>query len=97
MTYYAIRNKKTKKYITGTDYRYDPPHQMTSDDVFPPLLFTDLTLYPQIRQKEVSFRNYEVVTVDIRTLDPTPLTYKTLEAFEELYETAIKKLKSGQY
>lgn len=30
---YAIRNKKTGRWITGTDYRYSPPHQITSDDM----------------------------------------------------------------
>ena len=27
---YAIRNKRTKKWLYGTDYRYSPPHQRTS-------------------------------------------------------------------
>jgi hypothetical protein len=29
---YAIRNRRTKKFVTGTDYRYFPPHQITSTD-----------------------------------------------------------------
>lgn len=27
---YAIRNRKTKKWVYGTDYRYHPVHQRTS-------------------------------------------------------------------
>ena len=95
MNYYAIRNKRTKRFITGTDYRYDPPHQRTSDNVYVPLIFNDLTLYQQIRRREISFRNYEVVTIDIRTSVTTPITPKTIELFEELYETALKELMSG--
>lgn len=26
---YAIQNIKTKKFVYGTDYRYNPPHQFT--------------------------------------------------------------------
>ena len=95
MNYYAIRNKRTKRFITGTDYRYVPPHQRTSDNVCVPLIFNDLTLYQQIRRREISFRNYEVVTIDIRKSVTTPITPKTIEFFEELYETALKELMSG--
>lgn len=28
---YAIRNRRTKKFVRGTDYRYHPPHQITSE------------------------------------------------------------------
>ena len=28
---FAIRNIKTGKFLTGTDYRYHPPHQRTSN------------------------------------------------------------------
>lgn len=29
---YAIRNRRTKKWVYGTDKRYYPPHQRTSFD-----------------------------------------------------------------
>lgn len=29
---YAIRNKRTKKWLYGTDYRYHPVRQRTSED-----------------------------------------------------------------
>ena len=29
---YAIYNKRTKKFLYGTDYRYSPPRQRTSFD-----------------------------------------------------------------
>ncbi len=35
---YAIRSKKTKKWVYGTDYRYHPFHQRTAHDrvlIFP--------------------------------------------------------------
>ena len=31
MQTYVIINKKTNRFLTGTDYRYTPPHQITSD------------------------------------------------------------------
>lgn len=29
---YAIINKRTGKYLFGTDFRFSPPHQRTSDE-----------------------------------------------------------------
>ena len=29
---YAIRNRRTKKFVYGTDWRYSPRHQRTSAD-----------------------------------------------------------------
>ncbi|HEM3710144.1 TPA: hypothetical protein U1D09_000265 [Streptococcus suis] len=31
MRTFCIMNKRTGKFIYGTDYRYSPPHQRTSD------------------------------------------------------------------
>lgn len=37
---YAIRNRKTKKLVTGTDYNYSPHRQKYKSDTCVPLLFT---------------------------------------------------------
>lgn len=38
MKYYIIRNKRTGKIVSGTDYRYFPRHQIYADEFRPPLL-----------------------------------------------------------
>ena len=38
MKYYIIKNKRTGKVVSGTDYRYYPHHQRYADEYHPPLL-----------------------------------------------------------
>ena len=33
VTMWAIRNRRTKKWVYGTDYRYRPRHQRTSNEM----------------------------------------------------------------
>ena len=86
MTLFAIRNKRTKKLITGTDYRYNPPHQRTNP-FLPPLLFTEATLYREVRHRMISSRYYEAVTIDINTVNTIPLTSDNVESIKEQFET----------
>ena len=61
---YAIMQKSYPyKWVYGTDYRYDPPHQRLSDDA--PLLFEareDAELQCKIRKVG---KNYRIVEVRI--------------------------------
>lgn len=36
---YAIQNRRTGKFVTGTDWRFSPPHQITEFEVG--MLFTE--------------------------------------------------------
>lgn len=89
--FYAIRNKKTKRYITGTDYRYYPPHQRTNA-YFPPLLFTEFNLYREIKHRKISSRYYEVVTVDINSITAISMTSNNIQKIKDMGEAWLKSL-----
>lgn len=63
----AIRNRKTRKFVYGTDYRYHPAHQFTSED--------RAIIYESWDHAEVEFRarecgkSYEIVPVRIEVLE----------------------------
>lgn len=60
---YAIRNKRNKKYVFGTDYRYNPPHQRLSND--------KLLTYDDYEFAQVDFmvrrcgKDYEIIPIKI--------------------------------
>lgn len=65
---YTIRNKKTKKWVYGTDYRYYPPHQRTAFDRA--LLFDS---YEKAQRYFVVYdcnkKRYEIVPVRLEELE----------------------------
>ena len=62
--FYAIRNKKNGKYVTGTDYRHYPPRQILCEER-PPKLFQDITVETEINCRKINLNRYEVVPVVI--------------------------------
>lgn len=55
---YAIVNVKTNKFLYGTDYRYNPPHQRTSK--LQMLTFPDIdTAFMTLRSRRCG-KNYKV-------------------------------------
>ena len=87
--FYAIRNKKTKKYITGTDYRYFPHHQRTNP-YLPPLLFTEFNLCSEIDHRMISSRYYEVVIIGINAITTISLTPDNIQKFKDMRDTWLK-------
>ena len=62
---YAIKNKRTGRFVYATDYRYSPPHQMTSNSRA--LIYSDFEaacMATKIRQCSMSY--YEIVLVEIK-------------------------------
>ncbi|EEO5812577.1 hypothetical protein ACK2EA_000038 [Listeria monocytogenes] len=60
----AIRHKRTKKFIYGTDKRYSPFRQRTSNDQA--LLFENhFTANLAFKERKVSKKLYEIVTVEL--------------------------------
>ena len=63
---FAIRNKRSMKWLYGTDYRWHPPHQRTSED--------KLLIFEDYEEAESQFRwrkcgkDYEVVAIRIEAL-----------------------------
>ena len=64
---WAIRNRKTRKFVYGTDYRFFPPHQRTD--------YNKAILYGTQEEAESDLRwrrcgkFYEVVPVRIEVLE----------------------------
>ena len=60
---YAIRNRRTKKWVYGTDYRYSPHRQRTSFDC--------ALTYDDYEQAQLDYRHrqcgkdYEIISVII--------------------------------
>lgn len=61
---YAIRNKKTGKWLYGTDYRYYPFHQRTSYEKA--LTFEDKWDAEMTLKARRCNKNYEVVKVELK-------------------------------
>lgn len=60
----AIRHKRTKKFVCGTDKRYAPFQQRTSNDQA--LLFEKhFTANLAFKERKVSKKLYEIVTVEL--------------------------------
>ena len=77
---YAIQNIKTDKFVYGTDYRYDPPRQRTSNDKM--LIFdTDFEAVMSFNRRRCG-KNYRIVvlkTIEVeRVTDLHTKTYMDL-------------------
>lgn len=64
---YAIRNKKTDRWLCGTDYRYNPPHQRTSDDMAITYANEELARFA-LRSRRCG-KDYEVVPVRLEVIE----------------------------
>lgn len=66
--YYAIQNKRTGRYISGTDFSRNAskPQQIMSSDLRPPLLLNGLELNSEIKHRGISLDRYRVVAVEIK-------------------------------
>lgn len=64
---FAIRNKRSKRWLYGTDFRYHPPHQRTDTD--------RVMIFPtwEIARLETIWRScgkdYEIVAVKIEEVN----------------------------
>ena len=64
---YAIQNRKTKKFVYGTDYRYYPRHQRTA--------FDRVITYDSYESAKHDFihrgcgKDYQIVAIKVETID----------------------------
>lgn len=68
MKYYAIRRKKDKKLVSGSDFRYYPPHCIMADEYRPPLLIPAVKycfLTTEMLRRKINLKRYEIITVEI--------------------------------
>lgn len=62
---FAFVNKKTGKYLTGSDFNYSPPRAFTSD-ILPPLLMADMQAVElQKSKRQLSNRTWQAVEVSV--------------------------------
>lgn len=66
--FFAFRNKRTKQFVSGTDYRYYPPHCIMCDPYRRPLLVSGLFLKNEIAKRNINLKRYEVVLVELKVI-----------------------------
>lgn len=64
---YAIQNKKTKKFVCGTDRRYNPYHQITSNDAALTYEY-DFEVETDFKIRQCG-KDYKIVKVEIKVLE----------------------------
>lgn len=68
MQMYAIRNKKTKKWVYGTDRRFSPPHQRTS--YYEALTFeSEDQANDAFKHRRCSDKLYEILPVELKEFE----------------------------
>lgn len=64
MSAWAIKNTNSGKYLYGTDYRYDPPHQRTAKEIARMYHTEESALNDLVRRR--CGTNYHVVEVELK-------------------------------
>lgn len=65
---FAIINRKTGKFVYGTDYRYNPPHQRTSEEQL--LTYeTEEAAELDLRCRRASHSKYRIVKIEVKVLE----------------------------
>lgn len=72
MTYLVIQNRRTKRLVSGTDFRYWPRHQIYADEYRPPLL---LPVDPKIHSSElqrrgINLERFRLVEIEVKERAP---------------------------
>lgn len=70
MKCYVIKRKKDSKLISGTDYRYYPPHSILIEnaDYRTPLLLpiNREIIEGEVHRRGINMKNYELVLVELK-------------------------------
>lgn len=68
MQYYAIKNKKTGRYIAGTNFNREDgkPTQIYSSTLCPPKLFNGEELAFEIKHRGINLKYFKVEVVEVR-------------------------------
>ena len=93
---YAIQNQRTKKFVTGTDYRYNPPHQITSETTG--LMFEDDEAVMYAFKNRRCGKDYQIVEIEPISLvkyHPLKILDEILTDFTNELNTNLAILKKG--
>ena len=66
MIYYAFKNIRNGKYISGTDFREYPFRQILANEYRPPKLMREFEVEYEIKHRGINLKTYKVVQVEIR-------------------------------
>lgn len=64
--FYAVKNRNTGKYVTGTDFSRGKPRQIMAKDR-PPLILGDCGI--EGVEREISRKRYKIVPVEVREIE----------------------------
>ena len=66
---YAIKHKKTGKYITGTNFRTCPPSQIMNENLAP-LILNDsgINFQTELLFRNINFKYYKAVPIEIHEI-----------------------------
>lgn len=93
---YAIQNQRTKKFVTGTDYRYHPPHQRTSEIVG--LMFENEEIAMNAFKHRHCGKDYQIVEIEpitIKKYNPLKVLDQILTDFANELSNKLTILKKG--
>ena len=65
---FAIRSKKDKRWVYGTDYRYNPPRQKLSYEEVK-IYKDEATALVDARFRQINFNKYQLVSVGLIELN----------------------------
>lgn len=67
MDYYVIKNKRTGRLVSGTNFNTSPLRQRFASETRPPLLLPadPLIVELELRRRGITYRDYKIVTVRI--------------------------------
>lgn len=66
MYYYAFKNIRNGKYISGTDFRTTPYRQILSDEYRSPKILRKCEIEYEMRHRQINPKTYKVVKVEIK-------------------------------
>lgn len=69
MIFYAIKNRRNGRYLSGTDFRSSPPRQILCDTYHPPRLFSGAEIVHELRHREVNMKTYKVEAVQVKAVE----------------------------
>ena len=86
---YAIQNQRTKKFVTGTDYRYNPPHQITSKTTG--LMFEDDEAVMHAFKNRHCGKDYQIVEIEPISL----VKYHPLKIFDQILTDFVNEVNNN--
>lgn len=92
--FFAIQRKKTKEFVTGTNFSYGPHRQIT-DPYSPPLLISGYRLEAELKRRQVNLKTYDVVMVNV--VPQFPLRKREIEDRANDWVESVKREEGNKH